>query len=144
METASPCIYSTQAGGPPRQHRQRSSATLPREKTPRTPCGNPLLPLPVGRSAGRRRVAAVAGFDRCDGGACRLPAGCPLWPGPWAPPALLPTVAAVGPSAVAGPAHSTGAAGLGGPLPVVSSSGGPPPPWPVPWAPPALPLLHEI
>src|ERR1019366_1019908 len=51
---------STQAGGPPRQQKQRSSATLPREKTPRTPCGNPLLLLPVGRSAPRIAAVAVA------------------------------------------------------------------------------------
>src|ERR1035437_8469567 len=64
----SPCVSSTQVGGPPRQQKQRSSATLPREKTPRTPCRNPLLllprrgevrgaaalpPLPVGRGAPR-------------------------------------------------------------------------------------------
>src|ERR1035437_824642 len=138
----SPCTSSTQAGGPPRQQKQRSSATLPREKNTQDTLRKPVACVAaVGRSAGGR-VAAVAGLDRCDGRACRLPAGCPLWPGPWAPPALLPAVAAVGPSAVAGAARSTGAAGLGGPLPVVSSSGGPPPPWPVPWAPPALPLLH--
>jgi hypothetical protein len=55
----SPCVSSTQAGGPPRQQRQRSSATLPREKTPRTLCGNPLPPLPVGRSAGGRSGALL-------------------------------------------------------------------------------------
>src|ERR1019366_4952681 len=55
-----------------------------------------------GAKCGGRRVAAVAGLDRCDGRACRLPAGCPLWPVPWAPPALLPAVAAVAAPAVAG------------------------------------------
>src|ERR1017187_5964612 len=61
----SPCVSSTQVGGPPRQRRQRSSATLPREKKhPGHPaetrclccrggakCGGPprLPPLPVGR-----------------------------------------------------------------------------------------------
>jgi hypothetical protein len=105
----SPCVSSTQVGGPPRQQRQRSSATLPREKTPRTLCGNPLPPLPVGRSAGGRSgallpvwTAAMAGpaaslpgvrFGRCRGLHQRC---CPLlrlwgrlrWPGRRAPPAL--------------------------------------------------------
>src|ERR1035437_2710534 len=121
METASPCVSSTQVGGPPRQQKQRSSATLPREKNTQDTLRKPVaFVAAAGRSVGGRRVAAVAGLDRCDGRACRLPAGSPLWPGPWAPPALLPAVAAVGPSAVAGAARSTGSAGLGGPLPVVS------------------------
>src|ERR1035441_5497617 len=98
----SPCVSSTQVGGPPRQQKQRSSATLPREKTPRTLCGTPLLLLPRWGEVRGAAVAAVAGLDRCDGRACRLPAGCPLWPGPWAPSALLPAVAAVGPPAVGG------------------------------------------
>src|ERR1017187_1817583 len=94
----SPCVSSTQVGGPPRQQKQRSSATLPRKKTPRTLCGNPLLLLPVGpecskdlgplvaRGAGwpgaprAGTAAATAGPPpplvcgrRCCGGRCRGP-----------------------------------------------------------------------
>ena len=85
----SPCVSSTQVGGPPRQRRQRSSATLPREKTPRAPLRKPLLPLPVGAKCGGRR-----GCRRCRFGPLR-------WPG-------LPPPCRV--SALAGAVGSTGAA----------------------------------
>ncbi len=85
----SPCVSSTQVGGPPRQHKQRSSATLPREKTPRTLCGNPLLLLP------RRGEVRGAAVERC----CRF--GPLRWPG-------LPPPCRV--SALAGAVGSTGAA----------------------------------
>jgi hypothetical protein len=89
METASPCVSSTQAGGPPRQHRQRSSATLPREKTPRTLCGNPLLLLPVGRSAprtwdrwcGRCRFGPVAPRAGTAAATAGPPPSCCCWRG---------------------------------------------------------------
>jgi hypothetical protein len=85
----SPCVSSTQAGGPPRQHKQRSATTLPREKTPRALSGNPLLLLP---RWGEVRGAAV---ERC----CRF--GPLRWPG-------LPPPCRV--SALAGAVGSTGAA----------------------------------
>src|ERR1017187_5394872 len=85
----SPCVSSTQVGGPPRQQKQRSSATLPREKTPRTLCGNPLPLLP---RWGEVRGAAV---ERC----CRF--GPLRWPG-------LPPPCRV--SALAGALGSIGAA----------------------------------
>ena len=62
----SPCVSSTQVGGPPRQHKQRSSTTFPRGKNTQDTLRKPVASVAAaGRSAGGRRVAAVAGGPEC-------------------------------------------------------------------------------
>src|ERR1035441_1274375 len=68
---ASPCISSTQAGGPPRQKKQRSSAPLAREKNTQDPLRNPVASVAGGAKCSKDLgplVARGAGWPECSKG----------------------------------------------------------------------------